>query len=266
MKLSCTDAMVPGKTLTEKAQRLKRWGYDGIAVFMDYSTWSPALLEEIEALEERTGIVPCEFVFSAECYGALMCEDGRQRAQARRMYAEAVAVCARIGAVTELEYQYGPQDPLPLFAPYARMRPDQQAEFLEMYRELAVPLEATRGYLLLENINRYESPYLNSLAHCIGALEALDAPHTGLLADLFHMSIEEADLPGSLRAAGGWIRHVHLGDSNRLEPGKGHTDWTACMKALRDVDYGGFLNLECGLSEAAERALPRTAVYLRSLM
>ena len=33
MKLSCTDFMVPGKTLQEKAEKLYSWGYDGIAVF-----------------------------------------------------------------------------------------------------------------------------------------------------------------------------------------------------------------------------------------
>ena len=34
MRLSCTSTMVPGKSLTEKARNLSRWGYEGIAVFV----------------------------------------------------------------------------------------------------------------------------------------------------------------------------------------------------------------------------------------
>ena len=39
MRLSCTSTMVPGKDLTEKARNLSRWGYEGIAVFVDDEDW-----------------------------------------------------------------------------------------------------------------------------------------------------------------------------------------------------------------------------------
>ena len=35
IKLSCTDNMVPGKTLTEKGHKLRELGYDGMAIFCD---------------------------------------------------------------------------------------------------------------------------------------------------------------------------------------------------------------------------------------
>ena len=38
MKLSCSNIMVPGRTLTEKAEKLADWGYEGISVFADYVT------------------------------------------------------------------------------------------------------------------------------------------------------------------------------------------------------------------------------------
>jgi sugar phosphate isomerase/epimerase len=258
--------MVPGATLTQKAERLKSWGYDGIAVFTSYDAWSADLLEEILNLKSQTGVTPCEFVFFAPCYGRLMSRDKSQASAARKMYSEAVKVCAALGAVTELEFSYGPQDPLPLFSPYAKMPPEEEKIFLKLYSELANSLAGSQGFLLLENINRYESPYLNAVSDCTEILKTLNKPNIGLLADLFHMSIEEADLPQSLRASGQWIRHVHLGDSNRLEPGKGHTDWNACIKALHQVGYDGFLNLECALSGAPELTLPRVAEYLRPLL
>jgi sugar phosphate isomerase/epimerase len=43
--------MVPGPTLTEKAQNLRSWGYDAIAVFQPYNEWSDELREELASLE-----------------------------------------------------------------------------------------------------------------------------------------------------------------------------------------------------------------------
>jgi sugar phosphate isomerase/epimerase len=265
MKLSCTDAMVPGDTLTQKAELLKKWKYDGIAIFMSYDVWSQEKFEEVSHLKVNTGIAPCEFVFSAPCYGHLMDKDDDLRMDSRKMYSEAVKICAEIGSVTELEYSYGSQDPLPLFSPYAKMEAEEEKLFLDMFGNLADIAAGSSGYLLLENINRYESPYLNSVKDCLEILEKLDKPNTGILLDLFHMSLEEADLSASIRTAGRWIRHVHLGDSNRLEPGKGHTDWKSCINALFDIGYDGFLNLECALSDNPECSIPRTAEYIRSL-
>ena len=57
MRLSCTSTMVPGKSLTEKARNLSRWGYEGIAVFVDYVDWNQELYQELLSLEECTGAV-----------------------------------------------------------------------------------------------------------------------------------------------------------------------------------------------------------------
>lgn len=266
MKISCTSSMVPGRSLTEKAQLLAKWGYDGMAIFVDYCEWSEELHQEILTLKERTGITPCEFVFGDEIYGHLMDRDSELRKRCRRMYRLAAKVSGEIGAVTELEFEYGPQNPLPLFHPYAKMTEGEERAFLEMYREVAEPLLGTEGKMLLEGINRYESPYLNSIMDCRDVTDKLNMENAGVLADFFHMSIEEADMVKSIYYAGKSIKHVHIGDSNRLLPGYGHTDWKACFEALKEIGYDGFVNLECGTCGEPEKNLPETAKYLRSLI
>mgnify|MGYP002510802091 FL=1 len=258
--------MVPGKSLTEQAENLKKWGYEGIAVFMDYRLWNEERQEELMLLQGRTGIIPCEFAFSDDLYGHLMDPDPKMRRACRDMYREAAAFCGALGAVTELEYEYGPQNPLPLFSPYAQMDPRQEEEFLQMYRELLEPLAGTGGKMLLEGINRYESPFLNTLKDCRAVTERLSDTHAGVLADFFHMSIEEKNMAESIREAGASICHVHLGDSNRLLPGYGSTDWDACLQALKDIKYEGFLNLECCVCGDPAVTLPETSRYLRDRM
>ncbi len=84
-----------------------------------------------------------------------------------------------------------------------------------------------------------------------------------MIADTYHMSIEEADCATSIESAGSWIRHVQLGDSNRLEPGAGHYDWPATLAALDRIGYHGWLAMECGLSGPTGEVLPKAVTVLR---
>jgi sugar phosphate isomerase/epimerase len=165
-----------------------------------------------------------------------------------------------------MEYDYGIQDPLPLFDPYKKMEAKVEAEFIALIEELAAVVKGSSAMILIEPINRYETKYLTTLEDCRQVLDKANQPNTGILADFFHMSVEEADLPASTRAVKGYIKHVHLGDSNRLLPGYGHTDWDACIAALKDAGFDGFMNLECGIPGKPEEELPKTAKYLQGII
>jgi len=266
MKLSCTSIMVPGKTLEDKAKKLIDWGFEGISVFADYADWNDEKLKEAVDLPQKTGITIGEFVFLDDLYGHLMDEDLSLRIKSRQMYKDTIGVCRELGAVTEMEYDYGIQDPLPLFEPYLKMKAVEEKEFISLVKELAVETDNSGAMILIEPINRYETKYLTTLADCKEILEKADQPNIGILADFFHMAIEEADLPASIREVKGFIKHVHLGDSNRLLPGYGHTDWDACIAALKDAEFDGFMNLECGIPGDTEVELPKVAKYLQKII
>ncbi|MEN8584032.1 sugar phosphate isomerase/epimerase [Burkholderia sp. RS01] len=266
MKLCCSSPMVPGTTLTEKAELLKQWGYEGIAVFQPLDTWDDKTRRELTSLQSRTGVRPVEFVLTDDVYGKAMSPNAALREQCRAMYRESAAVCAEIGAVTEIEFEYGSQNPLPLFEPFQQLNTQQHEEFLAFYREMLDLVAGSEAHILLEPINRYESRYLNQVADNIRIIDDVAHPNAGLLPDLFHMSIEEADPAQALRDAGDRTVHVHLGDSNRLLPGHGHLNWPEIFAALRDVGYDGYLNLECSTMGDASTTLPATANYLRKLV
>ena len=266
MKMSCTSSMVPGSTLTEKAENLKKWGFDGMGVFVEYKDWSEELEKEILSLEENTGIKPCEFCFSDDIYGHLMDENETIRNAARKMYKEAAIVCGKIGgAITELEYQYGAQDPLPLFDPYAKMNPEQEKAFIEMYTEICDAVKDADAYVLIEPINRYEAPFLNNVDHCLEVVKKMNHDRAGLLLDMFHLSIEEADIPAKIRESGSYVKYVHLGHNNRLMPGYGSTNWKAIVKALKDIGFDGYMSLECSLTGDPEKTLPEAAAFMKKL-
>lgn len=266
MKISCSNVMLPGTNLTEKALLLREWGYDAIALFINYSDWNDALYEEVMTLQERTGVIACEFAFGDALYGHLMSDDLALRKKSRAMYKLAAKVAGELGAVTELEFAYGAQNPLPLFHPYREMSASDEQSFIEMYEEVTEPLSGTAGQMLLEGINRYESPYLNSIKQCKDLVDKLNFSNAGVLADFFHMSIEEANIARSLRYAGASVKHVHLGDNNRLLPGYGATDWEAGFNALKEIGFTGFVNLECSTCGDPAQTLPAAAKFLRNLI
>jgi sugar phosphate isomerase/epimerase len=266
MIICCSSPMVPGTTLTEKAERLCAWGFDAIAVMQPRDQWDEAARRELVALEARTGVRPVEFVLGSEVYGQAMSPDPERRAACRDMYREAVDVCAELGLVTEIEFEYRSQDPLPLFDPYRQPTPEQEDRFVEFYLELLGRAEGSAASVLLEPINRYECRYLNSVADNLRVLDRVAHPNAGLLPDTFHMSIEEPSIPDALRRAGDHVRHVHFGENNRLLPGHGALDWDSIFQALDDIGYDGAVNLECSTSGDPARTLPETAGVLRRLV
>jgi sugar phosphate isomerase/epimerase len=122
-----------------------------------------------------------------------------------------------------------------------RVRRSQALECLADVCRAAGRLGVT---VLLEPLNRYENDYINTLAEGMRVADELGASNLRLLADTFHMNIEEADLPSSLRATGTAIGHVHLADSNRQAPGHGHLDVEGVLAALTETGYQGYLSFE----------------------
>jgi sugar phosphate isomerase/epimerase len=119
--------------------------------------------------------------------------------------------------------------------------------------------------LLLEPLNRYEDHHLNRLEQALDVVAATGSPAVKLLADVFHMNIEEADPAAAARRAGGHIQHVQLADSNRLEPGAGHLDFVAIFRALMDIRYSRYCALECSLSADPHTILPRVVKHLHAV-
>ena len=98
--------------------------------------------------------------------------------------------------------------------------------------------------LIYEPLNRYETNLVNDVAGGVKLLQAIGNDNVKLLADLFHMSIEESDIARAIRAAGHHVGHVHLADSNRRPAGCGHTDFAPVAEALRQIGFKGYVSAE----------------------
>lgn len=104
---------------------------------------------------------------------------------------------------------------------------------------------APKGVTLsVEPINRYETNFINTIEEALHWISDIDDSGIMVMADTFHMNIEEASFEDALRQAGERLSHVHLVDSNRRAPGSGHIDFRSVLQTLQDLDYKGYLCAE----------------------
>ena len=115
---------------------------------------------------------------------------------------------------------------------------------VESIREAAGFAEQVGVRLVIEALNRYESYLVNSLEAAAQLAADVGRPNVGIMADLFHMNIEEASLPDAISSVAPLVWHVHLADSNRRAPGLGHTDFRTVTDVLGDIGYEGALTME----------------------
>jgi sugar phosphate isomerase/epimerase len=117
--------------------------------------------------------------------------------------------------------------------------------------------------VLYEPLNRYETNLINTLADGVKLLTGLGTSRVKLLADLFHMNIEEANIAEALRQAGPHVGHVHFADSNRQAAGFGHTDFAAAVAALKAIGYTGYLSAEVFPLPSPDAAAQQTITAFR---
>ncbi|MEZ6133921.1 MAG: sugar phosphate isomerase/epimerase family protein [Pirellulaceae bacterium] len=110
--------------------------------------------------------------------------------------------------------------------------------------ELGAYAEKYNVPLLYEPLNRYETNLIKTMSDGAAFLSSLETSNVKLLADLFHMNIEEENLADAIRAGGQYIGHIHFVDSNRRAAGMGHMDFAPIAAAIQEIGFTGYLSAE----------------------
>lgn len=146
-------------------------------------------------------------------------------------------------------------------------RPDGMCE--EAYEDrLAAALRPICEYaqthgvtLLIEALNRYEINSFHRGEEICAFIEKFNLPACGLLLDVFHMNLEEADMGDAIRTNQRLLRYVHFADSNRHFPGAGHMDIDEVLAALDEIHFDGWLSTECLPEPDYESAIRGAQTY-----
>lgn len=114
----------------------------------------------------------------------------------------------------------------------------------DTFRRIGEHADAKGVIACFEALNRFETQIGRGFAEVCGYLDRIGSPAVKLGGDTFHMNIEEPSMPASIEAAGARLAHLHLPDSHRLAPGDGHIDFAPILRALKKINYGGYVSFE----------------------
>jgi sugar phosphate isomerase/epimerase len=259
LRLAIQETLLPASSLDGKFEQAARWGYDAIEVRGDtLRTEHRALVQRVRRDEGRVaGIV-------GGYRGWPVASDADERLQCLEDVARLLTLAAEVEAAGVILVPiYGYSDRLPF--PQKRDAIADEERLAEALAQLTEFADSVGSRLFLEPLNRYETHLIHRLEQGAAWCERVRSERMRLLADLFHMNIEERDPVMALHTARQYVGYVHLADNTRLEPGTGITDFRAPLRELREMEYDGYCALECNLSGRPDDVLPRTADYLRSL-
>ncbi len=264
MKLALREEMTPGETLAARLSWLERHQIDGIELSGGSLQLPPDEVRQIFAASP---------IAAANVSGATTLLDADPNVRAagvdltrRRLdLAGSLDVAGSVNAAGVLLVpQFGRTPALPDLSPLKTGIELERELLILQLRDLAPAAAAAGVPLFLEPLNRYEAYLVNRLEQGVAFAEAV-GPEIAIMADFFHMNIEEADVAQSISDAGHHIVYVHVADSNRLQPGRGHLDFRPGFAALKAIGYDGFLGIECRLDGPKEQTIPETAALLRAI-
>lgn len=258
MRLAIQEDMLPGKTALERFEQAKALGFSGVEVWgMGLNPRVPELADAVE----QTGIVISAINHGQQ--GRLLDPDVEERERALAALRQSVVDGVDLGASGVILVPHFDEATLPDLTPY-KSQIQLEYEMLHNHlRTLSDYVYAMGIDLYIEPINRYETHFLNTLADAVRVRRKIkDHPHIKIVADLFHMAMEETNTAAALREFAADIGYVHLADSNRRLPGQGMTDFAAAAAALRDTGYMGWASFECG---SPSRNAPHARDYAAGL-
>jgi sugar phosphate isomerase/epimerase len=266
IKFSIRESMAPGRTITERFENLAKMGFAGVEILTESTDRKH--VAEIKAASKATDI--CPNIFSSRSL-AILDVRRSEREAAVAAFKEALSICGECGGVGVIlpplisVMCMGGQR-IPDLSPLATTAQLERDLLTVILKDLANHAQQVGADVIIEPLNRYEQWWPCTLQHGIDICEAVGEPGISIMADFFHMNIEDAHFDESIRRAGKLIKNVHLADSQRLLPGHGHTDFRPGLQALAEIGYDDYMGFECGIPGDPFVELPKSMDYLRGVL
>jgi len=110
---------------------------------------------------------------------------------------------------------------------------------------MALPaLEAADVTMALEPLSPKTTTFMTTAADAVELAGLVNSPRCRLHLDCLAMSTEPTPIPDLIRKHHALLAHFHANDTNSQGPGFGTIDFVPVFKALRDINYRGWVSVE----------------------
>lgn len=116
-----------------------------------------------------------------------------------------------------------------------------------------------------EVINRYEVNIFTTGKETMDFIKNWCLDNVYVHLDTFHMNIEETNMLETIRYCKDKLGYFHVADNTRSYPGSGQLPFPAILKTLQDINYDGYLSVECLPGNNREQTALSALKYLKSI-
>jgi sugar phosphate isomerase/epimerase len=129
-------------------------------------------------------------------------------------------------------------------------------QFVEIARRVSILAKKYKITLALENLNATETNFITTVSEALEIVKHVNHSNFKLCADIYHM-LKENEPAVHIEAAKGYLVHCDIAEKeNRTPPGVMGDDFSAYLKALKNIEYKGKIIMECRWSNLNEQAEP----------
>ena len=239
MKISYFVVAFSGEPIETSIDRIARYGYDGVEIPGEPGTIDARKVRRLVE-EHGLGVSAIVGMFPRDSGRDLISSDPAVQRGAIDYHKAVIDMACELG--TEV-IAFNPSVNL-------KIQPEVSLE-----REWKWAVERTRKIceyaarmssslkLAIEPWCRFETYFINRLDEALRLKKDIGMDNVAVMADWFHMNIEETSMENAMRRCGKDLVHVHDGDSSRAGPGKGHLNFPSLLNALKEIGYERYLVL-----------------------
>ncbi len=235
-KYSATQWIFGNEGIENSLIRLKKFGYDGVEL-----SGEPSLIDvdEVNGLLKKYALCCTSICGIYTKERDLSSSNPEIRRHAVQYVKDCVDLAVAVGAATVI------------VVPSCIGKNGPETTSSEEWNYAVASLKEAGEYALSKNIqlavealNRFETYLVNKMETAVRLVEEVNIESVKIMADLFHMNIEERSFERALRSISPYLVHVHIADNTREAAGLGRIDFEPIMRTLIEMNYQGAITME----------------------
>lgn len=235
-RYSATQWIFGNEDIETSFARLKKFGYDGVELAAEPYDLNMDKIKQLMAKYDMICTSLCG-IFTPE--RDLSSTNEKIRAKAVIYLKDSVDMALFLGATHIIVVP----------SPVGKLAPDTTTKeawdnAVKSVREAGEYARLKNIVLAIEAINRYETYLVNNLTLALSFIREVNISSVKVMADLFHMNIEERNNTEALTKIAPYLAHVHIADNTREAAGLGKTDFSEVMRTLKKINYKGPITME----------------------
>lgn len=137
----------------------------------------------------------------------------------------------------------------------------------DVFLKVLEEAEKNKVFICLEPLSPKETNFITTAEEAIKLIEEISHPYFCLHLDVKAMSSEGKNIDDIIKRGASYLKHFHANDASGRGPGFGETDFRPIIKALKEIDYQGFISVEVfDTYPSPEICADKSLTYLKEVL